>query len=240
VLTYFACSRRSTRKTLSFSTTLKFLQILSKLLVILPAQKLAISLRCTESIIQSLKGTHRCGVFLSFLLFYVNVFHSIYSSLKSVYPSPNERCPLVDTPDFARLGAAHPFFGKPVNGCDLFHGTKQDAVPLIMQNGFDDHFFNPGGYFGAGAYFADDPGLSMSFVDASPSHMFVCNVILGITNDTHHTTPLQSPLGRDFRPALGVDSMKGRVNFGSFVRQSEYIVYRFGQCKATYLLRFDH
>jgi hypothetical protein len=69
VLTYFACSWRSTRKTLSFSTTLEFLQTLSKLAVILPAQKLAISLRCTESIIRSLKGTHRCGVFLSFLLF---------------------------------------------------------------------------------------------------------------------------------------------------------------------------
>ncbi len=59
VLTYFACSWRSTRKTLYFSTTLKFLQILSKLLVILPAQKLARSLRCTESIIQSLSGRHR-------------------------------------------------------------------------------------------------------------------------------------------------------------------------------------
>jgi hypothetical protein len=146
----------------------------------------------------------------------------------------------VDTPDFARLGTAHPFFGKPVNGYDLFHGTKKDAVPSIMQNGFDDHFFSPSGYFGAGASFADDPGLSMSFVDASPSHMFVCNVILGNMDDTHYQAPIESPLGRDFRPAPGVDSMKGRVNFGSLLRQAEYIVYRFGQCKATYLLRFDH
>jgi hypothetical protein len=215
------------------------LQILSKLLVILPAQKLAGSFQCTESTILSLKGEHRWRFSFIFAR-YVNVFHSVYSNLKSLYPTPNERCPLVDTPEFAKLGTAHPFFGKAVNGFDLFHGTKKDAVPSIMQNGFDDHFFNPGGYFGAGAYFADDPGLSMSFVDASPSHMFVCNVILGITNDTHFSTPLQSPLGRDFRPAQGVDSMKGRVNFGSFVRQAEYIVYRFGQCKATYLLRFDH
>ena len=139
-----------------------------------------------------------------------------------------------------RQGKDHPMFGKPVNGFDLFHGTKKDAVPSIMQSGFDDHFFNPNGFFGAGAYFADDPGLSMSFVDSSPSHMFVCSVVLGVTNEEHYHKPLNSALGRDFRPAHGIDSMKGRVNFGSWLRQAEYIVYRFGQCKATYLLRFDH
>jgi len=41
---------------------------------------------------------------------------------------------------------------------------------------------------------------------------------------------------------MAVDSIKGKVTYGSWLRQSElqYIVYRFGQCKATYLLRFDH
>jgi hypothetical protein len=153
---------------------------------------------------------------------------------------PNERYPLVDTPEFRQQKEAHPFFGKVVNDFDLFHGTGKHAVPSIMQNGFDDHFFNPDGYFGTGAYFADDPGLSMSFVDAAPSHMFVCHVILGRTNDDHYRTPIDSRLGRDFRPAHGVDSIKGRINLGSYLRQAEYIVYRFGQCKATYLLRFDH
>jgi hypothetical protein len=146
----------------------------------------------------------------------------------------------VDTPDFARLGTAHPFFGKPVNGCDLFHGTKKDTVASIMQNGFDDHFFSPSSYFGACASFADDSGLAMSFVDWYSGHMLVCNVILGNMDDTHYQAPIESPLGRDFRPAPGVDSLKGRVKFGSWLRQAEYLVYRFGQCKPTYLLRFDH
>ena len=160
--------------------------------------------------------------------------------MKATYPNPNERYPLVDSPAFKQQGTAHPFFGKPVNGFDLFHGTKKDAVPSIMQNGFDDHFFNAGGYFGAGAYFADDPGLSMSFIDSSPSHMFVCNVILGNMNDDKYRNAISSALGRDFRPGHGVDSMKGRITYGGTLRQAEYIVYRFGQCKATYLLRFDH
>ena len=158
--------------------------------------------------------------------------------MKQTYPTPNERVPLVLTEGFSEQ---HPFFGKAVNGHDLFHGTGKDAVPSIMQNGFDDHFFNPTGFFGAGAYFADDPGLSMSFLKdgKAPGHMFVCNVILGVQDKTHHDTPLHKQLGTDFRPPKGIDSMLGRVNFGSYLRQSEYIVYRCGQCKATYLLRFD-
>jgi hypothetical protein len=160
--------------------------------------------------------------------------------MKSMYANPNERCPLVDTEAFKQQGRDHPMFGKPENGFDLFHGTKKDAVPSIMQNGFDDHWFNPDGYFGAGAYFADDPALSMSFIDSSPSHMFVCNVALGVTNEEHFHTPRTTKLGRDFRPPHGVDSIKGRITHGGWLRQAEYIVYRFGQSKAAYLLRFDH
>jgi len=167
-------------------------------------------------------------------------FFRVYKHMKSLYPNPNERYPLVDSEAFKQQGRGHPMFGKPVNGFDLFHGTKKDAVPSIMQNGFDDHFFNPNGYFGAGAYFADDPALSMSFVDSSPSHMFVCNVALGTTNDEHYGTPRTTALGADFRPPHGVDSIKGRITYSGILRQAEYIVYRYGQCKATYLLRFDH
>jgi hypothetical protein len=43
----------------------------------------------------------------------------------------------------------------------LFHGTS--AALEILKQGFDDHFWNAGGYFGRGAYFADDPNLSTGF-----------------------------------------------------------------------------
>jgi hypothetical protein len=160
--------------------------------------------------------------------------------MKTLHPNPNERYPLVDSEAFKQQGRSHPMFGKPVNDSDLFHAAKKDAVPSIMQDGFSDDYLKSSGYFGAGAYFHDDPGLSMSFVDSSPSHLFVCSVVLGVTNDEHYLRPLTSALGADFRPPHGVDSIKGRISYGGMLRQAEYIVYKSGTCKATYLLRFDH
>ena len=177
---------------------------------------------------------------------HANVVFRLYATLKRTYPRPNERCPLVDTQEFVQQQDKHPSFGRPVNGSDLFHGTKRDAYGSIVRNGFDDHYFKSGGMFGGGAYFADDPGLSMGYLDEkkNPSpvegHMFVCNVILGNMDDSHYRTPIHSSIGADFRPPLGVDSIKGRIWWGSILRQAEYIVYRFGQCKPTYLLVFDH
>lgn len=172
-----------------------------------------------------------------------NLFHSAYTGIRDTYPDPNERIPFVDSPEFS---TQHKYFGKPKNGFDLFHGTDKDAASGIVKNGFDDHFFSAEGFFGAGAYFADDPGLSFSYFSKddpsarpNPCHLLVCSVALGNMDDQHWHTPLHKKLGRDFRPAKGVDSLKGRIYYNSYLRQSEYIVYRFGQCKATYLLRLD-
>ncbi len=169
----------------------------------------------------------------------------LYATLKRTYSPPNERCPLVDTQEFVQGQGTHRSFGQPVNGCDLFHATKRDAYASIVRNGFDDHYFKSTGMFGGGAYFADDPGLSMTYLDEKKNpieegHMFVCSVILGNMDDSHFRNPISSALGQGFRPPLGVDSIKGRCVFGSILRQAEYIVYRFGQCKPTYLLVFDH
>jgi hypothetical protein len=62
-----------------------------------------------------------------------NVVFRLYATLLQTYPHPNERCPFVDTPEFEK----HPSFGKPVNGRDLFHGTKSHAYGSIVRNGFD-------------------------------------------------------------------------------------------------------
>ncbi len=62
-----------------------------------------------------------------------NVLVRLYATLLQTYPDPNERFPFVDTPEFEK----HPSFGKPVNGRDLFHGTKSHAYGSIVRNGFD-------------------------------------------------------------------------------------------------------
>lgn len=105
--------------------------------------------------------------------------------------------------------------------------------------GFDDHYWNPGGYFGRGAYFADDPNLSAGFVGATnPRTMFVCSVLLGRQQDKS-ATPLTTPLGAAFYPDKGYDSVKGCIIYNGTQREMEHIVYRYGQAKPRYMLRFD-
>lgn len=39
----------------------------------------------------------------------------------------------------------------------LFHGSKTAGIEGIKLSGFDSRFFNATGFYGRGAYFADDP-----------------------------------------------------------------------------------
>jgi hypothetical protein len=54
----------------------------------------------------------------------------------------------------------------------------------ILKNSFDSRFFASGGYYGKGAYFADDSSKSDSYSGPCDSKkgwraMFVCKVALG-------------------------------------------------------------
>ncbi len=127
---------------------------------------------------------------------------------------------------------------------ELFHGTRQDAVDAILRSGFDDKFWNGGGFFGRGAYFADDLNLSVSFTEpTNPRTIFVCEVLMGKVDD-RSGTPITTPLGETFNNtelAGGFDSVNGRIMYGSppTMRQKEYIVYRVGQARIKYMLRFN-
>jgi hypothetical protein len=48
-------------------------------------------------------------------------------------------------------------------------------------------------------------------------------------------------MGEGFFPTHGYNSVKGRVQLSGWAhpRENEYIVYRYGQAKPKYLLRFD-
>jgi len=135
--------------------------------------------------------------------------------------------------EFERAGAA--------NERDLFHGTDDAAVQPILSGGFDDHYWKATGFFGRGAYFADDPNLSVSFTGGTnPRTLFVCSVLLGKVQDLSDT-PIATPKGPTFFPDVGNHSVKGRIMYGTppTIRQMEYIVYRYGQAKPKYMLRFN-
>jgi hypothetical protein len=141
-------------------------------------------------------------------------------------------------------------FQKTIGGGDvneqlLFHGTDDSVVEAILRGGFDDRFWKASGYFGRGAYFADDPNLSVGYTKAPPGggprSIFICSVILGRVDD-RSANPITKAMGPDFYPAVGFNSVKGRIQYGTppTLREMEYIVYRYGQAKPLYLLRFDY
>eukprot|EP00667_Euglena_gracilis_P000144 EG_transcript_144 len=125
---------------------------------------------------------------------------------------------------------------KDPNVRELFHGTKEPAARSILHSGFDDHCWNAGGYFGRGAYFADDPSLSKTFSDG---HFFVCDVSLGRQDTRYHKnggTPTQSPLGANFFPQQGCHSLLGNILRLGSLRANEYVVYRYGQALPKFLI----
>lgn len=155
--------------------------------------------------------------------------------LREMYQVGN---PIVEA-GYAAMKAEFELGTAAINERDLYHGTG--AVREILNYGFDDHYWNSSGYFGRGAYFADDPNLSAVFAPESPSGhraIFICEVLLGTQLD-ESGTPISTPKGPEFFPPVGYDSVKGRIVKGGTLREMEYIVYRFRQARPKYLLKFS-
>ena len=66
------------------------------------------------------------------------------------------------------------------NESHLLHGTSYAGAQGIIDSGFDDRWF-ANGFFGFGAYFADDPNKSNGYAPAANGfqNMFICKVLLG-------------------------------------------------------------
>jgi hypothetical protein len=97
--------------------------------------------------------------------------------------------------------------GKPgsENEMLLFHGTSGPGVEGIPNNGFDNRYWSkPGaGFFGCGAYFADDPRKSNDYSDkGAKSVIFVCKVLLG-------NKEIRAPDRHLVSPSSGYHSVNG-------------------------------
>jgi hypothetical protein len=69
-----------------------------------------------------------------------------------------------------------------VNELQLFHGTKEEIIPLIAYNGFDPTK-NVRGAYGYGVYFAKNASYSSGYMTAKasnqPTYMFLADVLIG-------------------------------------------------------------
>ena len=65
---------------------------------------------------------------------------------------------------------------------DLFHGTKNDAINSIAENGFDIKY-NKRSAFGKGSYFSSQAGYSKDYMNKKNevsneiTYMFLCDVL---------------------------------------------------------------
>ncbi|CAF4863791.1 unnamed protein product [Rotaria sp. Silwood1] len=108
------------------------------------------------------------------------------------------------------------------NEQELFHGTKSAGIIGITEDGYDDRYFNAGGLYGHGAYFADDPNKSHGYTEVNATDgtrvMFFNKVLLG--NPTTLTATNNSLISAPH----GFHSV-----IGKHAAMTEYIVYRYGQ-----------
>ena len=74
--------------------------------------------------------------------------------------------------------------GQKTNEKFLFHGSKEAGIFGIYDGGFDSRYFAKDGYYGRGAYFADESSKSHDYTEQCPKFnnlrcMFLCKVALG-------------------------------------------------------------
>lgn len=118
----------------------------------------------------------------------------------------------------------------------LFHGTDEDTVPKIVQQGFNRAFCGKNATaFGKGVYFARDAAYSSSTTYSRPNaqriqHMFLCRVVVG-------------EYCKGVRDALTPAVRTGLTLFDSTVNQMDnpsiYVTYHDAQAYPEYIVRFS-
>lgn len=117
----------------------------------------------------------------------------------------------------------------------LFHGTDEQTVPKIVQQGFNRSFCGKNAtLYGKGVYFARDAAYSSSTTYSRPNsrgiqHMFLCRVTVG-----------EYCRGRN--GALAPEVRKGHQLYDTTVddtrNPSIYVTYHDAQAYPEYLIKF--
>merc|ERR1711959_9175 len=118
----------------------------------------------------------------------------------------------------------------------LFHGTTEDIVPKIVQQGFNRSFCGRNATaFGKGVYFARDASYSSGRQYSAPNkngeqHMFLCRVVVG-------------EYCRGVKDALTPDVRSGHQLYDTTVdntsHPSIFVTYHDAQAYPEYLVKFS-
>ena len=117
----------------------------------------------------------------------------------------------------------------------LFHGTDEDTVPKIYQQGFNRAFAGKNAVaYGKGVYFARDASYSSSTTYSRPNaagvqHMFLCRVVVGEYCQGRNGALTPDPRSGHMLYDSTVDNMR---NPGMFV------TYHDAQAYPEYLVKF--
>merc|ERR1711871_1795130 len=117
----------------------------------------------------------------------------------------------------------------------LFHGTSEDTVPKIIQQGFNRAFCGKNATaYGKGVYFARDAAYSASTTYSRPDssgiqHMFLCRVVVG--EFTQGNSSMLAPPAR-------VGNVLFDTTVDNMSNPNMYITYHDAQAYPEYLVKF--
>lgn len=130
-----------------------------------------------------------------------------------------------------------------VETMELFHGSRNENILSIMQNGLKikpKSAVHTGSMFGAGIYFADASTKSAQYCwgwgnnsggGSEENYLFVCEVATGRIKEYTTAQPHLTSAPRPYNSVKGVKSPGGLIH-------NEYIVYRENQVKIKYIIEF--
>ncbi|WCK57307.1 WGR domain-containing protein (plasmid) [Aneurinibacillus sp. Ricciae_BoGa-3] len=127
-----------------------------------------------------------------------------------------------------------------VSTMELFHGSRNENILSIMQNGLKikpKSAVHTGSMFGSGIYFADQSSKSANYcwgfnngAGSDSYYLFVCDVATGKIKEYEDAQPHLTTAPRPYNSVLG---KKGRS-----LIHNEYIVYKDSQVKIKYIVEF--